>query len=74
MLKQEGTFKQDPETIILEVSEAIGSSLNEFHLAMESFRDAVALWMNRYPRAIFNGKSAWHMAQPFRHYFTPLFS
>ena len=36
--------------------------------------NAIALWMNRYPRAIFNGKSAWHMAQPFRHYFTPLFS
>ena len=42
MLKLVGTFKQDPETIILEVSEAIGSSLNEFHLAMEAFRDAVA--------------------------------
>ena len=36
--------------------------------------NAIALWMNRYPRAIFNGKSAWHVAQPFRHYFTPLFS
>ena len=30
--KQAGAFKQDPEAIILEVSEAIGASLNEFHL------------------------------------------
>ena len=32
----------------------------------------VAIWMNYYRRAIFNGKSTWHMAQFFRHYFDPL--
>ena len=35
------TFKQDPEAVVCKVSETVGSSLNEFHLAVEPFRDSV---------------------------------
>ena len=41
-VKEVGAFEQDPETIILEVSETVGATLNEFHLAVKAFRDAVA--------------------------------
>ena len=42
MLKKVGAFEQDSETIILEVSETVSATLNELHLAVEAFRDAVA--------------------------------
>ncbi len=46
----------------------------DFSRVSQTTLNAIALWMNRYPRAIFEGKSAWHMAHSFRHYFTPLFA
>ena len=41
-VKKAGAFKQDPETIVLEVSEAISATLNELHPDSERIsREAV---------------------------------
>ena len=40
--KEAGAFKQDAQTIVLKVSEAVSPTLDKLHLAMEAFRDAVA--------------------------------
>ena len=44
----------------------------DFSRVSQKTLSLVALWMNRYPRLLFNGLSSWHMAKSFRHYFNPL--
>lgn len=37
------TFNQHAQAVVLKVSIAVGSSLDEFHFSVEAFRDAVVL-------------------------------